>query len=84
MTGQQESNICPTCGGRLESGFAAIPFIFQDTVIVVKEVPADICTNCRESFTTGEVTDTLVALISQLRQLQSEVSIVTYPESMLV
>ena len=32
---------CPLCGGRLKAGISAIPFVFEGTVIVVKNVPAE-------------------------------------------
>jgi YgiT-type zinc finger domain-containing protein len=54
---------CPVCGGNLEAGEATIPYILKDgTVVVVKNVPAEICGDCREPFTSGKVTDHLVML----------------------
>jgi hypothetical protein len=50
------------------------------SVVVVKNVPAAICGDCREPFTSGEVTDQLVTLIQQLKGLHSEVSIISYRE----
>ena len=31
---------CPFCGGRLREGKATVPFVLQDSVVVVKDVPA--------------------------------------------
>jgi YgiT-type zinc finger domain-containing protein len=84
MTGERANSICPTCGGFLQSGLANIPFIFDDTVIVVKGVPADICSDCHEPFLAGYVTDQVMSLLNQLKMLQSEVSVVVYSESVAV
>jgi len=84
MIGERANNICPTCGGRLEFGLANIPFVFDDTVIVVKNVPAEICGDCHEPFVVGSVTDQVMSLLNQLRMLQSEVSVVTYSEPEVV
>jgi len=81
MTGELENSICPTCGGNLETDTATIPFILgYDTVVVVKEVPAEICSDCHEPFVTGKVADRVSALLRQLKTLHSEVSVVAYSE----
>ena len=80
MTGEPEGgSLCPLCGGRLRPGAATIPFVLGETVIVVKGVPAEICGNCHEPFTTGRVTDEIMALLTQLRTVNAEVSVVHYP-----
>jgi hypothetical protein len=59
----------------------AIPYVLKDnTVVVVKNVPAEICGDCREAFTTGQMTDQLIALVQQLKELRREVSVVSYRE----
>lgn len=79
MTGAHENKICPVCGGALEWGQATIPFVVSGgMVIVVKNVPAEICLDCHEPFVDGETTDQLLELLKQLKSLKSEVSVVTY------
>ena len=82
MTGAHEEHNgrCPLCGGRLvPDQRATVPFILADTVIVIKDVPAEVCAGCHEPYMTGEVTDRLAELLRQLRSLQTEVSIVSFP-----
>lgn len=82
MTGQPaKHNRCPLCGGRLKRGLATIPFVLDKGIVLIKEAPAEICQNCREPYTTGKVTDRITDLLSQMRALSTEVSIVTYSES---
>lgn len=81
MTGKAENKQCPTCGGLLQSGIATIPFVLDnDTVIIVKGVPAEICSDCHEPFVAGKETDQVLALLKQLKSLRSEVSVIAYPE----
>jgi YgiT-type zinc finger domain-containing protein len=81
MTGEPENSICPLCGGSLHADIATIPFILSnDTVVVIKGVPAEVCSNCHEPFVAGNVTDQVSALLRQLKSLRSEVSVVTYAE----
>jgi YgiT-type zinc finger domain-containing protein len=81
MIGVNGSNsLCAVCGGQLRPGLATIPFVFDDTVVLIKGVPAEICASCHEPFTTGRVTDRLTELLGQLRAVHTEVSIVTYTD----
>ncbi len=80
MIGEPENSICPVCGGTLQRGLATIPFIFENTIVIVKEVPAEICADCRESFMAGNVTDQVVDLLNKLKALPSEVSVVNFHE----
>ncbi len=71
---------CPLCGGRLTSGPATIPFLVRGTVIVIKDVPARICEECDEPFLAGPATDTVTDLLTELRSLRAEVSVIAFPE----
>ncbi|MGC9395314.1 MAG: type II toxin-antitoxin system MqsA family antitoxin [Anaerolineae bacterium] len=77
---------CPVCGGRLVSNHkATIPFVLEDSVVVIKSVPAEVCASCHEPYTTGEVTDKIVDLLQQLRPFKTEVSVFSYsPELVAV
>lgn len=85
MTGELENRKCPSCGGRLASGKTTIPYLLDGgTVVVIKNVPADICEDCHESFTSGVVTDQITRILQQLKELDSEVSVISYAEHQLV
>lgn len=79
MTGERENRICPTCGGQLRLGVVTIPFVLsEDQVIVIKGVPAEMCGDCHEPFMSGKITDDVMALVSQLKRLGSEISVVSF------
>ncbi len=81
MIGERASSKCPVCGGMVHSGETTIPYVLEDgIVVVIKRVPAEICSDCREAFTTGAVTDQIVHILQQLKHLGSEVSVVSYAE----
>lgn len=82
MTGEPEATSrCPMCGGSLKSKVTTIPFVFQETVVIVKDVPAEVCTSCHEPYTPGWVTDQLTTLLEQLRAFRTEVSIISYNDT---
>ena len=81
MTGEREkTSRCPLCGGRLKRGLAAMPFLLRDAVVLIKDVPAEICANCHESFTSGTATDGVIGLLSPLRDLRAEVLVLSYAQ----
>ena len=83
MTGERENNgRCYFCRGRLEYGKATVPFVLQDSVIVVKKVPAEICKQCHEPYMAGEVVDKITALLDRFEPFRAEVLVVSYEEEL--
>ncbi len=82
MTGEhaKRDGRCPLCGGRLVADQkVTIPFVLENTVAVIKDVPAEVCASCHEPFMIGEVTDRVTELLKRLRSLQTEVSVISFP-----
>lgn len=85
MAGKPENKrgVCPLCGGRLVANQrATIPFVLGKVVIVVKDVPAEMCRNCGEPYLAGAVTDRLLKLLERFAHLPIEVSVTSYSELM--
>ena len=81
MIGEPEgNNRCPVCGGRVKHGQAAVPFVLPNAVVLIKDVPAEICSSCHEPYTTGKVTDRIMKLLEPLRAIQAEVLILSYSD----
>lgn len=81
MTGELAGDSrCPLCGGRLQPGMATVPFLFPDTVVLIKNVPAQICSSCHEPYTSGSVTDRVIRMLKPLRHLQAEILVLSYWE----
>ena len=82
MIGEPENKVCPLCGGHLRPDMATVPFILDtNMVVVIKNVPAEVCDTCHEPFVAGRITDRVMALLRQFKSLRSEVSVVTYSEA---
>ncbi len=81
MTGRKEKSKvkqCPLCGGTMKEGLATLPFLLGDKVIVIRDVPSEICSDCGEPFMKSSVAGAVEKLLDHLEELRSEVSIVYY------
>ena len=74
-------DICPLCGGPLEAGMATIPFLLGNNVVVIRDVPADICAQCHEPFMTTEAASIVSHLLEQARMLPAEVAVASYQDA---
>jgi YgiT-type zinc finger domain-containing protein len=80
MTGKPESDRCYSCGGRLAPGLATLPFVVGSSVVVIKDVPAEVCAQCGEAILASEVAAVVDTLLKQVQRSGFEVSIVTYEQ----
>ena len=81
MTGRQEKNKvkrCPLCGGEMRDGITTIPFLISEKVVVIKDVPAEICSDCGEAYMKSSVVDKVESVLDKLDELHSEMSVVHY------
>jgi len=83
MTGEPENDRCYFCSGKLAPGLATIPFVIGANVVIIKQVPAEVCVQCGEAIMNSEVAATVDKLLKQAQQSGFEVSIVTYKEPTL-
>jgi YgiT-type zinc finger domain-containing protein len=66
------------CGGELKEGKTTAPFFIGDKIVVIKEVPAEICSDCDEAFMMSGVVGNVEKLLDKLEELNSEVSVIHY------
>lgn len=81
MIGKQEKHKvkkCPLCGGELHEGITATSFFIRDKIIVIKDVHAEVCTDCGEAYMKSSVVDRIETLLDKLEDLHSEMSVVHY------
>lgn len=83
MTGKPENDRCYFCGGKLEPGLATMPFVVGSSVVIIKQVPAEVCTQCGEAIMDSEVAAVVDGLLKQVQQFGFEVSIITYEQPSL-
>jgi YgiT-type zinc finger domain-containing protein len=81
MAGKREKNKvkrCPLCGGEMHDGITTLSFLMGEKVAIIKNVPAEICSDCGEAYMKSHVTGKVEALLDRIEELHSEVSIIYY------
>ena len=71
---------CFICKGKLEEKKVNYIADLEDTIIIIKGVPAKVCTQCGEQYFDDETTENIERIVNQLKQVPIEVSIVYYKE----
>lgn len=52
----------------------------EDTIIIIKEVPAKVCKKCGEQYFDDTTSENIEKIVKQLKRLSAEVTIVHYQE----
>ncbi|MDO9528754.1 MAG: type II toxin-antitoxin system MqsA family antitoxin [Syntrophales bacterium] len=81
MVGKREKNKykkCPLCGGGMDDGITTLPFLMGEKVAIIKNVPAEICSDCGEAYMKSHVAGNVETLLDRIEELHSEVSIIYY------
>lgn len=72
---------CFVCKGNLENKKVNYVVDLENTIIIIKEVPARVCTQCGEQYFDDETAENIEKIINQLKKLAAEVTIVNYKEN---
>ena len=71
---------CFMCKGNLEKKDVNYLVDLDNTIIIIKGVPARVCTQCGEQYFDDETAKNIEKIVNQLKKLTMEVSIVNYKE----
>ena len=69
---------CFRCKGSAESKLKTHAVTLDNCVIIVKNVPAFVCSQCGEAYFTDDVMQNLESIIDKLENIIKEVAIVEY------
>ncbi len=73
--GSQEQ--CPSCGGRKESGTTTFTADIGSGVVVVRQVPAIVCSQCGADWIDDAIAAKLEALVNEAREKRLTVEVTT-------
>ncbi|MBI4699180.1 MAG: YgiT-type zinc finger protein [Nitrospirae bacterium] len=65
---KEKIRLCPECKGIIKSGHTEMVYELKDIKITVKNVTANICSKCGQSFITGHVAEEVNRLVNRVRE----------------
>lgn len=71
---------CFMCKGTLEKKKVNYIVDLEETIIIIKGVPAKVCKQCGEEYFDDKTSENIEAIVNQLKRFPMEVSIVNYTE----
>lgn len=72
---------CPLCEGKKEKGFTTYTVEFEGSILIVKKVPVNICSQCGEEWVPSEVAKKLEKITSDVRKKKPELEILSFDEA---
>jgi len=69
---------CPLCGGLKEEACTTFTVDLKETLIVIRDVPATICSTCGSEWFTDEVSDELELKIQDAQRQPSLVNVIPF------
>ena len=72
---------CFKCNGEVISKNVNYMVDLENTIIIIKGVPAKVCTNCGEQYFSDEISENIEKIVKQLKDLSAEVTVINYKDS---
>ena len=72
---------CFKCNGEVISKNVNYMVDLENTIIIIKGVPAKVCTNCGEQYFSDEISENIEKIVEQLKDLSAEVTVINYKDS---
>ena len=71
---------CFICKGRLEDKSTTFMVEIEKSVIIIRNVPSQVCKQCGEKSYSDEVARRIEVIVNALKNTISEISVVSYTE----
>jgi YgiT-type zinc finger domain-containing protein len=79
LPAKEETMICPICKtGHLTAGKTTVTLSRGNTIVVLKEVPADVCDNCGEYYLTESTADKTFAAAESAVKKGAELEVLRF------
>lgn len=72
---------CFKCGEELIEKNVNYMVDLENTIIIIKGVPAKVCAQCGEQYFDDQTSENIEGIVNKLKDLSTEVTIINYKEN---
>lgn len=72
---------CFMCNGEVIEKKVNYMVDLENTIIIIKGVPAKVCTQCGEQYFDDRTSENIESIVNKLKDLSTEVTIINYKEN---
>lgn len=69
---------CAICGGKRKNGMTTFTAEFGSDIVVIRDVPAIVCSQCGEDWIADDVAERLENIVKQAKKSGRQVEVSTY------
>ena len=70
--------VCPSCKGSINQGITMFTVKIGDGILLLEDVPAEICSLCGEKWFSDEVMEKIESIAGEVRKRHIKFEIITY------
>lgn len=71
-------NKCVFCGGPVKAKKVSFSYEYNDNMILIKNVPAEVCLHCGEQMYSPETTDKIISIAQSSRKPAKTIKVPLY------
>ena len=71
-------NTCPLCGGLKKQGTTTFTVDMDDTLVVIRNVPATLCSLCGNEWFSDEVATSVESIVEEAKNIHRQVEVTQY------
>lgn len=65
---KEKKRMCPECKGIIKSGHTEMVYELEDIKVTVKNVAANVCSKCGQSFISGRVAEEINRMVNRVSE----------------
>lgn len=73
-----DGEFCPLCGGHKKPGTTTFTVDKEDTLVVIRNVPATICSLCGNAWFSDEVAASIETIVEEAKNRRRQVEVTQY------
>jgi YgiT-type zinc finger domain-containing protein len=77
---QSTRSQCPACGGKRKHGKTTFTAEFGSGVVVIRNVPATVCSQCGEDWIADDIAERLEAIVKEAKKSGRQVEVSEFPK----